>query len=192
MQAQRAEFRIAVQALDPARLIFLDEAGATTALTRTHGRAPRGRRVVDAVPQGHWQVTTMTAAIGLAGLPAGVIFEGATDAEAFATFVEQALVPALRPGQVVVLDNLSSHKSARARQAIEGAGAYGLFLPPYSPDLNPIEKLWAKVKALLRGAARRTVEGLWAAIGAALEQVTAADCRGFFASCGITLNATET
>jgi transposase len=192
VQAQRAEFRVAAGALDPARLLFLDEAGANTALTRTHGRAPKGQRVAGAVPQGHWRMTTMIAAIRLAGLSAALLFEGATDAEAFATFVEQVLAPTLRAGDVVVMDNLSSHKSQRAQRAIEAAGAYVLFLPPYSPDFNPIEKMWAKIKALLRAAARRTVEGLWAAISAALLQVTPAECRNFFASCGLPVTATLT
>jgi len=192
VQAQREEFRVAVGALNPARLIFLDEAGANTAMTRTRGRAPRGQRVAGEAPQGHWRMTTMVAAIRLAGLSAALLFEGATDAEAFATFIEQVLAPALRAGDVVVMDNLTSHKAERARRAIEAAGAYVLFLPPYSPDLNPIEKMWAKVKALLRAAARRTKEGLWEAISAALLQVTPAECRNFFASCGIPMTATLT
>jgi len=192
VQAQRTEFRVAVEALDPARLIFLDEAGANTAMTRAHGRAPKGQRVVGEAPQGHWRMTTMVAAIRLAGLSAALLFEGATDAEAFATFVEQVLVPALRAGDVVVMDNLSSHKGQRVQRAIEAAGAYVLFLPPYSPDFNPIEKVWSKVKALLRAAARRTVEGLWEAISAALLQVTPAECRNFFASCGLPVTASRT
>jgi transposase len=176
--------------LDPSRLVFLDESGASTTMTRRHGRAPQGERVVDKVPQGHWHITTMIGAIGLTGVVAGLIFEGATDTEAFATFVEQLLVPKLKHGQLVVMDNLSSHKSARVRCAIEAVGAHLLFLPPYSPDLNPIEKMWAKVKSLLRSAAKRTVTDLWNAIGAAYHQVTASDCQGFFRSCGIPAVAT--
>lgn len=190
MRERRAAFPAAVQALAPVRLIALDEAGATTGMTRSHGRAPKGQRVVDDVPHGSWHVTTMLGAISSAGPVAGLVFEGATDAEAFATFAEEVLAPALRPGDVVLLDNLSSHKGTRARRAIEAAGAELLFLPPYSPDFNPIEKMWSKVKASLRTAARRTVPALWEAIGTAFQQVTGADCQGFFTSCGLPLTAT--
>ena len=190
MQERRAAFPAEVQALAPTRVIAVDEAGATTSMTRSHGRAPKGQRVVDDVPQGSWHVTTMLGAISAAGPVAGLVFVGATDAEAFATFAEAALAPVLRPGDVVLLDNLSSHKGERARQAIEAAGARLLFLPPYSPDFNPIEKMWSKVKGLLRTAARRTVPTLRQAICAALQQVTAADCRGFFSSCDLPLPAT--
>jgi transposase len=127
----------------------------------------------------------MIGAIRLTGVTAGLMFEGATDTPAFATFVEQVLVPELQPGDVVVMDNLSSHKAACIRQAIEGAGARVLFLPPYSPDLNPIEKMWSKVKSYLRTAAKRTKEGLWDAICEAFRRVTKGDCGGFFTSCGI-------
>jgi transposase len=190
VQARRAAFPAAIQALEPTRLIALDEAGATTNLIRTHGRAPKGQRVVDAVPHGSWHVTTMVGAISNTGPVAGLVFEGATDADAFATFAEEVLAPALRPGDVVLLDNLSSHQSGRARQAIEAAGAQLLFLPPYSPDFNPIEKMWAKIKTHLRTAARRTVPALWEAICTAFQQVTAADCHGFFTSANLPLPAT--
>jgi transposase len=173
-------------------LIFVDEAGATTTMTRTRGRAPKGQRVVDAVPQGHWQVSTMIGAVRLTGVVGGLVFAGATDTEAFATFAEQVLAPQLQAGDVVVMDNLSSHKGLRVRRAIEGAGARLWFLPPYSPDLNPIEKMWSKVKALLRAVEERTVAALWEAIGRAFREVTASDCQGFFASCGIAIPATET
>jgi transposase len=174
----------------PERLIFIDEAGATTHMTRLCGRAPKGERVVEAVPHGHWQVTSMIGAMRSTGVCAGLIFEGATDAEAFATFVEKILVPTLKPGDIVVMDNLSSHKSERVRQALAEAQTELWFLPPYSPDLNPIEKMWSKVKALLRSAARRTKRTLWNAICTAYRQVTAADCRGFCAASGIQVPAT--
>jgi transposase len=190
VKERRVAFQAEVQTLEPGRLIYLDEAAATTTMTRRCGRAPAGQRVVDAVPQGHWCVTTMVSAISLVGVVSSLVFEGATDAEAFATYVEQLLAPKLRPGDVVILDNLSSHKTARVRQALERVGARPLFLPPYSPDLNPIEKMWSKVKSYLRSAAQRTMEGLWQAIGRGLNQVNADDCRGFFASCGIQLPAT--
>jgi transposase len=172
-----------VKTLDPERLVYIDEAAATTSMTRLRGRAVAGQRVLDDVPQGHWCVTTMVGAIRLSGVAAGLVFEGATDTTAFATFVDQALAPALAPGDVVVLDNLSSHKAACIREAIERVGARVEFLPPYSPDLNPIEKMWSKVKGLLRTAARRTKESLWDAISQALRAVCANDCRSYFASC---------
>jgi transposase len=190
VRQRRAGFPAELQALRPARVIAVDEAGATISLTRTHGRAPPGQRVVDDVPQGSWHVSTMLGAISVAGPLAGLVFEGATDAEALATFAEEVLAPVLRPGDVVLLDNLSSHKGERVRRAIEATGARLLFLPPYSPDFNPIEKMWAKVKAQLRSAARRTVPALWEAICAAFQAVTAADCQGFFASCNLPLPAT--
>lgn len=172
------------------QLIFIDESAATTDMTRLYGRAPQGIRVIDDVPQGHWCVTTMIGAISLSGVTAGLMFEGATDTAAFATFVDEVLVPTLKPGDVVVMDNLSSHKAACIRDSIERAGASLQFLPPYSPDLNPIEKMWSKVKSLLRSAGQRTKTTLWDAICAAFNQVTAQDCRGFFASCGIPVPAT--
>jgi transposase len=132
----------------------------------------------------------MIGAIRLAGVTAGLMFEGATDTEAFATFVEQVLVPALQPDDVVIMDNLSSHKADCIRQAIEAAGARVRFLPPYSPDLNPIEKMWSKVKGYLRSAARRTMATLWDAICEAFRQVSQADCQGYFASCGIAATPT--
>lgn len=183
---------MAVSALKPTRLIYLDESAASTDMTRPCGRAAPGERVVADVPQGHWSVTTMVAAMNLTGVLAALVFQGATDAEAFATFVEDVLGPKLHSGDVVVMDNLSSHKTERVRQAIEARGARVLLLPPYSPDLNPIEKVWSKVKTALRSAAKRTVESLWDALGDALAQVTAQDCHGFFASSGIPMAATLT
>lgn len=190
MQQRRAEFRDELKTIEPNQLIFIDESAATTDMTRLYGRAPQGVRVVDAVPQGHWCVTTMIGALSLNGVTAGLLFEGATDTAAFSTFVDEVLVPTLRPGDVVVMDNLSSHKATCIRASIERAGARLLFLPPYSPDLNPIEKMWSKVKSLLRSAAQRTKSTLWNAICEAFQQVTAPDCQGFFASCGIPSAAT--
>jgi transposase len=163
----------------------VDEAAATTAMSRRRARAAPGVRAVCAVPQGHWSVTTMVAGIGLAGVVATLIYPGATDAEACATFAEQVLGPRLRSGDVVVLDNLAAHKSERVRRAVEARGARLLFLPPYSPDLSPIEKAWSKVKAWLRTRAVRTALALEYAIGEAFDRLTTADCRSYFASCGI-------
>jgi len=132
----------------------------------------------------------MIGAIGLTGVKAGLMFEGASDTWAFATFIDEVLVPNLRPGDVVVMDNLSSHKADCIRESIERAGARLLFLPPYSPDLNPIEKMWSKVKGRLRSAAKRTKETLWEAICEAFRRITAQDCQGFFAGCGIPATAT--
>src|SRR5262249_43167406 len=139
---KREEFRKRLARVRPSQLIFVDESGAQTNLTRRAGRALKGERLVDAVPNGHYQVTTRVGAIRLKGLTAGLIFEGATDTEAFVTFVEKVLAPQLKRGDVVVMDNLSSHKSQRIATALERVGARLWYLPPYSPDFNPIEKMW--------------------------------------------------
>jgi transposase len=176
--------------LDAQQLVFLDESGAHTSMTPLYGRAPVGERVYDHVPQGHWQMTTLLSAIRPTGVLAPFVFEGATDAEAFATYVEHVLVPELRPGELVVMDNLAPHKSARVEAAINRVGADVYFLPPYSPDFNPIEKLWSKVKTWLRRAKKRTKAALYQAVADALKAVTPADCQGFFTSCGYKINAT--
>lgn len=183
----RAAFAQEVAAADPAKVVVIDESGVTTAMTRARGRAPPGVRVHGAVPGGHWKVTTLVGAIrggDSGGVTAAMTLEGATDADAFRAFVERVLVPQLRPGDLVVMDNLSSHKAAGVRDLIESAGATLRYLPPYSPDLSPIEKCWSKVKALLRSAAARTAEALQDAIAAALRAVTASDVRGWFGHCG--------
>ena len=164
--------------------MFLDEIGAHTALTRLVGRAPRGQRLVGRVPQGSWEMTTVIGAIRHDGVAASLVFEGATDEAAFLTFIKQVLIPALRPGDIVVLDRLSVHRVRAVARALRKAGAGVWYLPPYSPDFNPIEKIWAKVKAQLRKAEARTTEALWEAIGQALGAVTAQDCQGCFDHCG--------
>lgn len=170
--------------MDPDRFVFLDEVGAHTALTRLYGRAPRGARLVDAVPHAHWRTTTLIAAIRRSGVLAPLVFEGATDETAFRAYVERVLVPVLRPGDIVVLDNLAAHRVGWVARRLRRAGAGVWYLPPYSPDYNPIEKVWAKVKAYLRRAKARATEALWRALGEALDQVTAADCRNSFTHCG--------
>jgi transposase len=153
-------------------------------MTRRYGRAMGGGRAHDKAPAGHWNTTTLLCAVGTRGPVAPLVFEGPVDADVFAAWVEQFLLPTLRRGDVVVLDNLSSHKAASVRALIEGVGARLLFLPPYSPDLNPIEKMWSKIKTLLRGAKARTLEALEKAIAQALDAVTTDDIKGWFESCG--------
>ena len=170
--------------LDPARLVFLDETAAKTNMARTHGRAPRGQRLRVGVPHGHWKTTTVVAALSLRGMIAPFVLSGPINRDAFEAYVERVLVPELRPGDVVVMDNLSSHKGPRVRTLIEASGARLLFLPPYSPDFNPIENAFAKLKALLRKAAERTVAGLWDAVGRILDTFTPAECANYFAAAG--------
>jgi len=166
------------------KLVFLDESGAQTNMTRTHGRAPRGVRVIERVPHGHWLTTTMISAIRTTGPFAQAIVGGATDSDVFLTYIKDALVPELKPGDVVILDNLQPHKAAGVKEMIEGAGARLLYLPPYSPDFNPIENMWSKVKRKLRSTAARTFDALTQAVWSALDQVTPQDCLGFFRGCG--------
>lgn len=166
------------------KLVFLDESGAQTNMTRTHGRAPRGVRVIQKVPHGHWLSTTLIAAVRTTGSFAQAIVDGATDSEVFLTYVKEALVPQLKAGDVVILDNLQPHKAVGVKEMIEQAGARLLYLPPYSPDFNPIENMWSKVKRKLRSSAARTFEALQKAVWSALDQVTSQDCIGFFRGCG--------
>jgi transposase len=170
--------------MNPAKLVFLDETWATTNMARRYGRAPRGERVVAAIPHGHWKTTTFLAGLRLDGLSAPLVLDGPIDGEAFRAYVEQFLAPTLSPGDIVVMDNLGSHKVVGVREAIEARGATLLYLPPYSPDLNPIEQVFAKLKAILRKIAARTVNDLWQAIAAALDQFTLAECRNYLANAG--------
>lgn len=153
-------------------------------MTRLRGRAPRGERLLEKVPHGHWQTTTLIAALGLEGIRCSTVVDGPVNGDIFESFVEHVLVPALRPGDVVVMDNLSSHKRARTRELIEGAGAELWFLPPYSPDLNPIEQVFSKVKQLLRSLACRSREALWRGMQTVLDEVTATDARNCYSHCG--------
>jgi transposase len=158
--------------------------GAHTSLTRLRGRAPKGQRLEEAVPQGSWKMTTLIAGLRHDGVVAPLAFEGATDTAALASYVEQVLVPCLRPGDIVVLDNLAAHRARAVGRRIRKVGAGVWYLPPYSPDYNPIEKIWAKVKGWLRKAKARTTAALWEALGPALTAVTAQDCHNSFAHCG--------
>lgn len=173
--------------LDPARLVFIDETWASTnmaRLARLRGRAPRGQRLRMGIPHGHWKTTTFIAGLRTDGMIAPFVLDGPINRIAFETYVEKVLVPELRPGDVVVMDNLSSHKSATVRTMIEAAGASLLYLPPYSPDFNPIENAFSKLKALLRKAAERTITGLWTAIGRLVDCFTPSECTNFFAAAG--------
>ena len=166
------------------QFIFLDEFGATTNMTRTRARGPRGKRVVGKTPHGHWKMLSTIAAMTVNGMLTGCTFDGATDTEMFLAFVERFLVPQLKPGQVVVMDNLPAHKSPKVDRLIESAGARVLRLPAYSPDFNPIEMAIAKIKALLRKLARRTFEDLMEAIGQAMMSISPADASNFIRHCG--------
>ncbi len=156
-------------------------------MTRLRGRAPRGERLVDKVPHGHWKTTTLIAALGISGMRCSTVVDGAVNGDIFEAFVEQVLVPDLRPGDVVIMDNLSSHKRQRIRELIEDAGARLVFLPAYSPDLNPIELVFAKIKQLLRSMACRTRDALWRAMQSVLDQVTPSDAANCYKHCGYTL-----
>lgn len=184
VRRKRRAFRKALADLDPQRLVFVDETGATTAMTRAYGRARRGQRVPGSVP-GHWTSVTLISGVRLTGVVSPLAFEGAIDGPAFEGYVEQALAPRLRPGDVVVWDNLKPHEAAGARRAVEGSGARLIRLPPYSPDLTPIEEMFSKVKQFLRSAAARTTETVYEAIGGALRAVCPKDIRGWFKSCGL-------
>ena len=170
--------------LNPEKLIFIDETGATTKMARLYGRAPRGERCRAAVPYGHWKTTTFTAGLRAGGLAAPMILDGPMDGDAFRAYVTQVLVPELERGDVVVMDNLPAHKVSGVRNAIEAAGAKLLYLPPYSPDFNPIEMAFAKLKALLRAAAARTIPDLWDALKNALDAFTPNECQNYFAAAG--------
>lgn len=170
--------------MDPARFVFLDETGASTDMVRRYGWAPRGERLVDAAPRGHWKATTFVAGLRQSGLVAPFVLDGPMTGAAFRAYVERVLAPALAPGDVVVVDNLGAHKVAGVGEAIEAAGASLLYLPPYSPDLNPIEQAFAKLKALLRKAAARTKDALWAALGGLLSSYSPNECRNYLANCG--------
>jgi transposase len=169
-------------------VVVLDESYATTQFTRLRGRCPRPQRLIAPVPHGHWKTLTMLAAITLEGVLAAASIDAATDSEVFTLFIRDVLVPTLRPGMVVVMDNLPAHKIVPVRQAIEAAECRLVYLPPYSPDFSPIENIWSKVKQSLRTSAARVIPALGDAITAALAAVTPTDCYGCFEACGYTLH----
>jgi transposase len=170
--------------LDPERLVFIDETWASTNMARLRGRAPKGERLRAGIPHGHWRTTTFVAGLRLTGMVAPMVLDGPINGHAFQAYVDQILVPELRPGDIVIMDNLGSHKGRGVRAAIEAVGAMLLYLPPYSPDFNPIENAFSKLKALLRKAAERTVDALWDTIGTLIQVFTATECANFFAAAG--------
>jgi len=184
---ERRRWRAWLPLRDVVRYVFLDECGVTTDLLRRYGRSPRGERLHDHTPCSHWQTTTVIAGLRLEGLTAPAVFDGPIDNPSFLAYVEQVLVPTLRPGDVVVLDNLVVHKQPEVRAAIEGVGAHLRFLPPYSPDFNPIELAFAKLKAFLRAARPRSFDHVSALIATALGLFTPAECRNYVRHCGYRL-----
>lgn len=182
---QRKAWLEKVADLPAAKLVFVDESGANTQMTRRYGRSPVGERLVCSVPQGHYQTTTMIAAVRLKGAQAPWLFEGAMDGEMFLAWVKEGLAPGLESGDMVVLDNLATHKVLGVKEAIEAVGARVEYLPPYSPDFNPIENLWSKVKQILKSRSPRTLRQLDRAAAAAFAAITIADCQGFFLNAGI-------
>lgn len=184
MQAARREWIERQPTLDVTKLVFLDETGASTNMTRTRGRAPKGVRCVASVPHGHWKTTTFIAGLRYHDITAPMVLDGPMDGEAFLVYVRTFLCPTVHPGDIVIADNLPSHKVAGVRDAIEVAGATLRYLPPYSPDLNPIEKLFSKLKTLLRKAAKRSVDALWNEIGQLLKRFSPEECTNYFQSSG--------
>ena len=170
--------------LDPERLVFIDETWASTNMARSHGRALRGQRLRVGIPRGHWKTTTFVAGLTMRGMVAPFVLDGPINRHAFETYVEKLLIPQLRSDDVVIMDNLSSHKGPTVRRMIEATGASLLYLPPYSPDFNPIENAFSKLKAMLRKAAERTVNGLWSTIGRLIDAFTSAECANYFAAAG--------
>jgi transposase len=170
--------------LDTNKVYFIDETWASTAMTRPRGRCVKGERLHVGVPHGHWKTTTLVCAIGINGMVAPMVFDGPINREVFLAYVEQFLAPVLKPGDIVIMDNLPAHKGDAIRNAIAAAGAHLRFLPPYSPDLNPIENAFSKLKAALKKIAARTIGHLWNAIAAVLPTITANDCRNFFINAG--------
>ena len=181
---QRTAWRFWQAHLHPRDLVFIDETGADTKMARRYGRAFRGHRLVARVPHGHWRTTTFVGALRASGITAPLVVDGPMNGDVFLAYVQQQLVPTLRPGDTVILDNLSSHKKSGVREAIQTVGARLVYLPPYSPDLNPIELAFAKLKALLRRAATRAVEDLESTIAGLLDRFTPQECQAYFEHCG--------
>ncbi len=186
---KRKDFKKRVSRIDPRRLKIIDESGVNTSMTRLYGRAPKGERVIGSVPNDHGPNVTIIGSISLEGVEAAMSFEGAVNGDIFRVFVEQVLAPTLHEGDVVVMDNLPSHKVRGIEEAIQSRGAQLLYLPPYSPDLSPIEECWSKVKTWLRKMAARTADALYEAIEHAFNQVTKSDLAGWFRHCGYAVHS---
>ena len=184
MAEHRRMWRLWQRFMDPERFVFIDETGAATNMIRRYGWAPRSERLVTAAPHGHWRTTTFVAGLRSTGLIAPLVLDGPMNGFAFLAYVQQFLVPTLRRDDVVIMDTLAAHKVAGVAEAIRAAGASILYLPPYSPDLNPIEQAFSKLKALLRGAATRTKEALWTTIGQLLDRFSPDECRSYLANSG--------
>ena len=184
MARRRTQWKKYQGRLDPARLVFIDETWAKTNMTRTHGRAPRGERLIAKAPHGRWKTLTFLAALRHDRIDAPCVLDGPVNGLSFRAYVEQLLVPTLAPGDIVIMDNLGSHKGQLVRRAIRAAGARLFFLPPYSPDLNPIEQVFAKLKALLRKAAERSITATWQRIGQLLDAFTPQECSNYLRNSG--------
>ena len=188
MARKRTRWKRYQHRIDPRRLVFIDETWAKTKITRTPGRSRRGERLVAKVPHGRWTTMTFIAALRCDRIDAPMVLDGPINGDWFRAWVEQALIPTLNPGDVVVLDNLGSHKGKAVRQAIRKAGAHLMFLPPYSPDLNPIEQVFSKLKTLLRKADERTVEDTWRRIGSLLDRFSPTECANYLINSGYASN----
>jgi len=184
VKAERIAWKENQPALDVTKLVFLDETGASTHMTRARGRSPKGERCHASVPNGHWHTTTFIAGLRVNEVTAPMVLDGPMDKEAFLVYVRQFLCPTLNQGDIVIADNLSSHKNDEVRKAIEAVGATILYLPPYSPDFNPIEMFFSKLKALLKKAAHRTVDALWNEIGNLLDTFSPTECANYFEAAG--------
>ena len=184
MARRRARWKKYQDRIDPSRLVFIDETWAKTNMTRRHGRCRKGERLFAKVPHGRWRTLTFLAALRHDRIDAPCVLDGPINGPSFQAYVEQFLVPTLRPGDVVIMDNLGSHKGQQVRRAIRAAGVKLLFLPPYSPDLNPIEQVFAKLKTLLRKADERTVEATWRRIGQLLDRFSPQECQNYIANSG--------
>ena len=184
VQTLRADWPRMLESVPVGNLVFLDESSASTSLAKLYGRCVKGYRLRDSAPVGHWLTVTMLSAVRIDGPIAPLLVDGAVDGEIFTAWIEQFLLRELRPGDVVIMDNLSAHRIARVSQLLQSAGHSLLYLPPYSPDLNPIEQMWSKVKNILRTLKARTFDELTEAVRIAISKITAQNCRGYFEHCG--------
>lgn len=184
MKRARKDWHHSVKRAKAKRLIFIDETGFSTNMTKPRGYAPRGKRLVSRVPHGHWKTTTFVGGLTKSGIVAPMLLDGPINGASFKAYVEQVLAPVIRPGDLVVLDNLSSHKTAMVRKTLEDYGIRTRYLPPYGPDLNPIENAFSKLKGLVKSAGKRTIAGLWDVVGQLIDQFSSEECSNYFRHCG--------